>query len=132
MDFNLTHTCYGRSNLHPMTQLTYTRRSDGTPEPDGDSKTVVRAKVIHYCQVFDYDEDFYTSRFVLSVFYTITVFHSFQESYTTFRPFPRLFPSVFCLHDTCWVFVSKFYRLFYSLYLQCDTFYPRVSCFLIL
>ena len=88
MDFNLTHTFYGRSNLHPMTQLTYTRRSDGTPEPDGDSKTVVRAKVIHYCQVLGYDEDFYTSRFVLSVFYTITVFIPSRS------PTPLLAPSL--------------------------------------
>jgi hypothetical protein len=28
MDFTLTHTCYGRSNLHPIGQLTHTRRSD--------------------------------------------------------------------------------------------------------
>jgi hypothetical protein len=35
MDFNLTHTRYGRSNLHPMGQIIHTRHSDGTPEPDG-------------------------------------------------------------------------------------------------
>jgi hypothetical protein len=50
MDFTLTHTCFGRSNL-PYGQLTHTRRSDGAPEPDGDLKTVVRAKIIHYRQV---------------------------------------------------------------------------------
>ncbi len=49
MDFILTHTRYGRSNLHPMGQITHTSRSD---EPDGVLKTVVRAKIIHYCQVY--------------------------------------------------------------------------------
>jgi hypothetical protein len=29
MDFTLTHTQYGRSNLHPNGQLSHTRRSDG-------------------------------------------------------------------------------------------------------
>jgi hypothetical protein len=52
MDFTLTHTRYGRSNLHPIGQLTHTRRSDGVPEPDGVLKTVVRDKIIHYRQVY--------------------------------------------------------------------------------
>ena len=42
MDFTLTHTRYGRSNLHPIGQLTHTRRSDGDPEPDGALKAVAR------------------------------------------------------------------------------------------
>ena len=33
-------------------------------------------------------EDFYTARFVMSVFYTTTVFYSFQTLYTTFSSFP--------------------------------------------
>jgi len=34
LDFTLTHTRFGRSNLHPIGQRTHrgTRRSDGTPE----------------------------------------------------------------------------------------------------
>ena len=31
MDFTLTHTRFGRSSVHPIGQLTHTRRSDGTP-----------------------------------------------------------------------------------------------------
>jgi hypothetical protein len=50
MDFILTHTRYGRSNLHPMGQLTHTRHSDGSPEPDGVLKTVTVAEIIHYRQ----------------------------------------------------------------------------------
>jgi hypothetical protein len=51
MDFTLTDTCFGRSNVHPI-GLTHTRRSDGAPEPDGVLKTVVRAKIIHYRQLY--------------------------------------------------------------------------------
>jgi hypothetical protein len=51
MDFSVTLTCCGRSNLHPMRQLTDTRLSDGTPEPDGVFKTVTTVKIIHYRQV---------------------------------------------------------------------------------
>ena len=35
MDFTMTHIRFGRSNLHPIVQHTYTRRSDGAPECDG-------------------------------------------------------------------------------------------------
>ena len=40
MDFTLTHTRCGRSNVHPIGQL-------GGPEPDGSLKVVGRAKIIH-------------------------------------------------------------------------------------
>ena len=33
MDYTMTHVRFGRSHLHPMGQLTNTRRSDGTPDP---------------------------------------------------------------------------------------------------
>jgi hypothetical protein len=52
MDFTLTNTRYGRSNLHPIGQLTHTRRSDGAPVPDGTLKTVTTAKIIHYRQIY--------------------------------------------------------------------------------
>ena len=147
----MTHTRFGRSNVHPIGQLTHTRRSDGAPEPDGALKAVARANVIHYRQLYlnrpdpivfmsvtvdtsgrIYDdfsrllffhahrepsdlinelpgvdfgenfghEDFYTSRFVISVFYTTTTFYLFQTIYTTFRSFPCFSSSVFCLRDT--------------------------------
>ena len=44
MDFTMTHGRIGRSYLHPIGQLTYTRRSDGPPDPDGDVKEVDRIK----------------------------------------------------------------------------------------
>ena len=52
MDFTLTHTRFGRSNLHPIGQLTHTSRSDGSPESDGALKTVVRVKILHYHQLY--------------------------------------------------------------------------------
>ena len=35
-----------------MGQLTHTRRTDGAPEPDGALKTVARAKIRHYRQLY--------------------------------------------------------------------------------
>ena len=35
-------------DLHPIGQLTHTRRSDGDPDPDGDLKEEVRIKIRHY------------------------------------------------------------------------------------
>jgi hypothetical protein len=35
MDYTMTHIWFGSSHLHPMDQLTNTRRSDGSPDPDG-------------------------------------------------------------------------------------------------
>ena len=37
----------GCSHLHPIGQLTYTRRPDGGPDPDGVLKVVVRIKILH-------------------------------------------------------------------------------------
>ena len=47
-----THTRFGHSNVHPIGQLTHTRRSDGVPPTDGVSKEVVRSKIIHYRQLY--------------------------------------------------------------------------------
>ena len=44
----MTHIRFGRSNLHPMGQLTNTRLSDGAPEPDGALKEVVKIKIRYY------------------------------------------------------------------------------------
>ena len=40
MDFTMTHVRFGRSHLHPMGQLTHTRRSDGAPDPYGSHGTL--------------------------------------------------------------------------------------------
>jgi hypothetical protein len=40
------------SFMHPIGQLTHTRRSDGAPEPDGALKAVARAKIPHYRQLY--------------------------------------------------------------------------------
>jgi hypothetical protein len=38
--------------LSSLGQLTHTRRTDGAPEPDGALRTVVRAKIHHYRQLY--------------------------------------------------------------------------------
>ncbi len=48
LDFTLTHTRYGWSHVHPIGQLTHTRRSDGALEPDDALRTVARKKILHY------------------------------------------------------------------------------------
>ncbi len=51
-DFTLTHTCFGKSQLSSLGQLTHTRRTDGAHEPDGTLRTVTRAKIRHYRQLY--------------------------------------------------------------------------------
>jgi hypothetical protein len=48
MDYTMTHIRFGCSHLHPMGQLTNTRRSDGAPDPDEAFKEVTRIKIRHY------------------------------------------------------------------------------------
>jgi hypothetical protein len=52
LDFTLTHTRFGKSQLSSLGQLTHTRRTDGAPEPDGALRTVVRTKIYHYRQLY--------------------------------------------------------------------------------
>ncbi len=52
MDFTMTHFRFGRSHVHPIGQLTHTRRSDGAPDPDGTLKESVRIKIRHYRNIY--------------------------------------------------------------------------------
>ena len=52
MDYTMTHVRFGRSHLHPMGQLTNTRRSDGAPDLDAAFKEVVRIKIRHYRNLY--------------------------------------------------------------------------------
>ena len=52
LDFTLTHTRFGKSQLSSLGQLTHTRRMDGAPEPDGALRTVARANIHHYRQSY--------------------------------------------------------------------------------
>ncbi len=52
MDYTMTHVQFGRSHLHPMDQLTNTRRSDGVPDPDEGFKEVTRIKIRHYRNLY--------------------------------------------------------------------------------
>ena len=52
MDYTMTHVRFGRSHLHPMVQLTNTRRSDGAPDPDAVFKEVARIEIRHYRNLY--------------------------------------------------------------------------------
>ena len=52
MDYTMTHIRFGCSHLHPMGQLTNTRRSDGDHDPDGSVKDVVRIEIRHYRNLY--------------------------------------------------------------------------------
>jgi hypothetical protein len=52
LDFTMTHTRFGRSQLSSLGQLTHRRRSDGAPEPDGALWEVVRTKIRHHRQMY--------------------------------------------------------------------------------
>ncbi len=60
LDFTLTHTCFGRSQVHSTGQLTHTRYSDGFPDPDGDPRVVVRKKILicHLGLIYHYRVSF--------------------------------------------------------------------------
>jgi hypothetical protein len=46
-------TRFGKSQLSSLGHLTHTRWTDGVPEPDGGTlRTVVRAKIHHYRQLY--------------------------------------------------------------------------------
>ena len=57
MYYTKTHVRFGRSHVHPVDQLTNTRRSDGAPDPDGVLKEVVRIKIRHYRNIYLNDTD---------------------------------------------------------------------------
>ena len=52
MDFTMTHTRFGRSQLCSLGQLTHSRRSDGAPESDGALREEARTKIRHYRQLY--------------------------------------------------------------------------------
>ena len=48
----MTQIGFGFSHLHPMGQLTNTRRSEGVPDPDGALKATARSKIRHYRNLY--------------------------------------------------------------------------------
>jgi hypothetical protein len=48
----MTHVRFGRSHLHPIGQLSHTRSSDGTPDPDGALLEAARIKIRHYRNLY--------------------------------------------------------------------------------
>jgi hypothetical protein len=74
-------------NKQPVVQLTKITRSDGVPEPDGTLKAVVRAKIIHYHQVYLHRPDpitfmslaVDTSDHIYDDFSRVLFFHAHRE-----------------------------------------------------
>ena len=112
----MTHTRYGRQTQHTNGQLSHKRRSDCAPELDGALQKVARDKIWHYRQSGESigHEDFYTARSVVSTIYSITAFHSFETSSSTFSSLPCSLSSMFCLSGTRWVISLELYLLLYS------------------
>jgi hypothetical protein len=52
LDFTMTHTHYGRSQLSSLGQLTHNRSSDGAPESDGSLRETDRTKIRYYRQLY--------------------------------------------------------------------------------
>ena len=48
----MTHVRFGCSHLDPMGKLENKRSSDGSPDPDGSLKELVRIKIRHYRNVY--------------------------------------------------------------------------------
>jgi hypothetical protein len=48
----MTHNRFERAFFHPIGQLTHTRCTHGTHEPDGALETVTRGKIIYYRQIY--------------------------------------------------------------------------------
>ncbi len=76
LDFTMTHTSYGSSIQRTTGQLTHTRRSDGTPDLDGDLQKVTGDKIRYYCQI-------YLDKSDPIVFMPITVDTGFQTVFMT-------------------------------------------------
>ena len=52
MDFMMTHVRFGCSHFHPIGQLTHTRGSDGSPDPNGVLKEETRIKIRQYRNIY--------------------------------------------------------------------------------
>ena len=174
--------------MHPTGQLTPTRSSDGSPDPDGVFKEVVRVKIRHYRNLYLNHPDpiaflpltVDTSGRIYDDFLRLLFLHAHREasalanelpeesdqfrflraacltnlrgsvglmlakasdmrivivldlssrsfipmsSHTSSRPFPRSFPSVFYLSDTCWVFTVVLHWLFVLIIVLFVTFF---------
>ena len=88
LDFTMTHPRYGRSHVHPIGQLTNTRRSDGAPDHDGVLRVVTRKKILHYRQLYiDHPEPIAfmpvavdTSGRIYDDFLRLLFFHAHREA----------------------------------------------------
>jgi hypothetical protein len=111
LDFTLTHTRFGKSHLSAMGQLTHTRRTDNAPEPDGPLKTVARANIRHYRQMYLNHLDpivfmpvaVDTSDRVYDDFSRLLFLHAHREASALANEIPEESEQFRFLRETCYV-----------------------------
>ena len=95
--------------MHPIGQLTHTRRSDGAPEADGALKVVTRAKIIHYRQLYLNRPDpivfipvaVDTSGRIYDDFSRLLFLHAHREASTLANELPEESDQFRFLHSVC-------------------------------
>ncbi len=119
LDFTMTHTRYGRSQLSSLGQLTHSRRSDGAPEPDGPLREAARTKIRHDRQLYINLPDpiafmpvaVDTSGRVYDDFSRLLFLHAHWEASALSNEIPEE-SELFCfLRETCYVNIKGSVRL---------------------
>jgi hypothetical protein len=119
LDFTMTHTRYGRSQLSSFGQLTHIRRSDGAPEPDGPVRESVRTKIRHYRQLYFYRPDpiafmpvaVDTSGRVYDDFSLLLFLHAHREASTLSNEIPEESDQFRFLRAACYANIKGSVRL---------------------
>ncbi len=109
LDFTMTHTWYGRSIQHTTGELTHTRCSASTPQPDGALQKVTRDKIRHYRQICLDSTDpiafmsvtVDTSSRVYDDFNRLLFLHAHHEESTLVKELPEESDQFRFLHPTC-------------------------------
>jgi hypothetical protein len=109
IDFTMTHVRFGCSHLHPIGHLTYTRCSDGAPDPDGELMEVVRIKIRHYRNIYLSRPDpivflslaVDTSGRLYDDFIRLFFFHPHRETSDLVNELPEESDQFRFLHTTC-------------------------------
>jgi hypothetical protein len=109
MDFTMTYVRFGCSHLHPIGQLTHTRRSDGAPDPDGALKETVRIKIRNYHQLYLNGPDpiaflpmlVDTSVHIYDDFSRLLLLHAYRETSALVNELPEESDQFRFLHTAC-------------------------------
>ena len=111
IDYTMTHIRYGRSHLHPVDQLTNTRRSDGAPDPDAALKEVARIKIRHYRNLYLNRPDpitfiplaVDTTGRLYDEFIRLLFLHAHREASALTNELPEESDQFLVLHTSCFV-----------------------------